>query len=120
MFIKLCPKQQNPQLLSVKSVKHLCQNDRSTSLAVHVVQDFIQKCINQLDKTSQLKPLYNNCLCTSRAAATLSFLSLTDKDFSDSFHDPKSSLLSADDLNRLLSNVLNHFGHDLDDVDNMF
>ena len=36
------------------------------------------------------------------------------------FHDPKSPLPSADDLNRLLSNVPNHFDHDLDDVDNMF
>ena len=36
------------------------------------------------------------------------------------FHDPKSPLPSADDLNRLVSNVPNHFDQDLDDVDNMF
>ena len=38
----ICPKQQNPQLPSVKSVKHQFQNDRSTSLAVPVVQNFIK------------------------------------------------------------------------------
>ena len=48
------------------------------------------------------------------------FFSLTDKDFSDLFYDPKSPLPSADDLNRLLSNVPNHFDHDLDDADNVF
>ena len=50
----------------------------------------------------------------------LTFFSLTDKDFSELFHDPKSPLPSADDLNRLLSNVPNRFDHDLDDTDNMF
>ena len=67
-----------------------------------------------------MKLFYNDCLCISCAAATLPFLSLTDKDFSDLFHNPKSPLPSADDLNRLLSNVPNRFDHDLDDVDNMF
>ena len=45
------------------------------------------------------------------------------KPFTDLFHDPKSPLPPANDLNRLLSNVYiipNHFDHDLDDVDNMF
>ena len=82
--------------------------------------EFHQKCINHLNKTSQLKPFYNDCLCISCAAATLPFLSLINKDFSDLFHDPKSPLPSADDLNRLLSIVPNHFDYDLDDVDNMF
>ena len=36
------------------------------------------------------------------------------------FHNLKLPLPSADDLNRLLSNVPNHFDHDLDDADNMF
>ena len=67
-----------------------------------------------------MKTFYNDCLCISCAAATLPFFSLTDKDFSELFHDPKSPLPSADDLNRLLSNVPNHFDHDLDDADNMF
>ena len=82
--------------------------------------EFHQKCINHLNKTFQLKPFYNDCLCTSCAAATLPFLSLTDQDFSDLFYDPKSPLPSTDDLNRLLSNVRNHFDHDLDDVDSKF
>ena len=83
--------------------------------------EFHQKCINHLNKTSQLKPFYNDCLCISCAAATLPFFSLTDKDFYyDLFHDPKSPLLSADNLDGLLSNVPNHFDHDLDDADNMF
>ena len=50
----------------------------------------------------------------------MQLLSLTDKELSDLFHDPKSPLPSADDLNRLLLNVPHHFDHDLDDVDNMF
>ena len=81
---------------------------------------FHQKCIYPLNKTFQLKPLYNNWLCISCAAATFPCLFLTDRDFSDLLHDPKSPLPSADDLNRLLSNVLNHFDHDLDDVNKMF
>ena len=36
------------------------------------------------------------------------------------FHIPKSPIPSADDLNRLLSNVPNRLDHDFDDVDNMF
>ena len=36
------------------------------------------------------------------------------------FHDPKSPLSFADDLNRLLPNVITHFDHDLDDVDKTF
>ena len=67
-----------------------------------------------------MKPFYNDCLCISCAVAILPFFSLTDKNFSDLFHDPKSPLPSADDLNRLLSNVPDHFDHDLDDTDNMF
>ena len=38
----ICPKQQNPQLPSVKSVKRQFLIDRSTSLAVPVVQIFIK------------------------------------------------------------------------------